>query len=290
MSDAKDFPSAEFFHRLSADENGYRKLADWLKTTTGIHMPPTPKNFTLMASRLSKVMIRLGLRTYAELHRNLLDGDPSVQKAFIEALTTNKTEFFREAHHFEILPRIVENIVQHKTELRLWCAAASRGHEPYSILMTLLESGFNLQTHRLKFLATDIDQTVLEAASKGVYRADELMDVSSSLRSKYMVKLRDTAAGERWKFRDELRNLITFAGFNLVGFPYGFQHKFDIIFCRNVLIYFDPKTVLKVKTHLAEALAADGYLFIGHSETGASRVPTLQTMEAAVFKKLQEAS
>jgi chemotaxis protein methyltransferase CheR len=253
-------------------------------------MPPTPKNFTLMASRLAKIMGKLGVSTYAELYQQLEKGDQKAQKAFIEALTTNKTEFFREAHHFKVLPGIVQGILQQKSELRLWCAAASRGHEPYSILFTLLESGFDPRRHRLKFLASDIDQTVLETASKGVYRQEELSEVPKPLRDRYLVKMRDSRQGERWMVRDELRQMITFACFNLVEFPYPFQHKFDIIFCRNVLIYFDRDRVAQVKEHLAQALAPNGYLFIGHSETGSGRVPTLQAIEPALFKKLEEAS
>lgn len=290
MSDFRNLPSGEFFHNLSADEKGYHKLAGWLKTHAGIHMPPTPKNFTLMASRLSKIMGKLGLSSYADVYKMLEKGDAKVQKAFIEALTTNKTEFFREAHHFKVLPAIVQDILHKKSELRLWCAAASRGHEPYTILFTLLEAGLHPMKHSLKFLASDIDQSVLEIASKGVYSADELVDVPAPIRDRYMVKMPDNAKGERWKVRDELRQLITFACFNLVEFPYPFQHKFDIIFCRNVLIYFDRETVVRVKENLAQVLAPDGYLFIGHSETGSGRVASLQTIESAVFKKLEEAS
>lgn len=290
MSDPRSVPNAEFFQRLSTDEHGYHKLAGWLKTHAGIHMPPTPKNFTLMASRLSKIMGRLGIESYAELFQLLQRGDRKVQKAFIEALTTNKTEFFREAHHFKVLPGIVKDILKQKAELRIWCAAASRGHEPYSILFTLLEAGLDPTKHRLKFLASDIDQTVLEEASKGVYRVEEMAEIPGPLRDRYMVKMRDIGRGERWMVRDELRQLITFACFNLIEFPYSFQHKFDIIFCRNVLIYFDRETVTRVKEHLAQVLAPEGYLFIGHSETGSGRVSTLQTIEAAVFKKLEEAS
>ena len=89
--------------------------------------------------------------------------------------------------------------------------------------------------------------------------------------------------------RDELRSLVTFASFNLVAFPYPFQHKFDIIFCRNVLIYFDQETVQKVKEQLAQFLAPHGYLFVGHSESGSGRVPALQTVNAAVYKRQNDA-
>jgi chemotaxis protein methyltransferase CheR len=290
MSDPRTIPSATFFQSLSADEQGYHMLADWLKRTAGIHMPPSPKNFTLMASRLSKAMGGLGLGSYQELYERLQKGDHHVQKVFVEALTTNKTEFFREAQHFQILPRIARDLLLRKKQLRLWCAAASRGHEPYSILFTLLEAGLDPQRHMLKFLASDIDQTVLEAASKGVYCMDELRAVPVPIRDRYFVRLQDKGQGERWKVRDELRDMITFACFNLVEFPYPFQHKFDIIFCRNVLIYFDRDTVAKVKEHLAQVLAPEGYLFIGHSETGSGRIATLQNTDAAVFQKVEEAS
>jgi len=287
---------AENFKRLTEDEVGFQKLSALLKTKTGIYMPVTPKNLTLMAARLAKVLPRFELHDYSEMYKNLQKDEPEILKAFIEAMTTNKTEFFRESQHFDYLPQALKDVMKTKSaqgtprEIRLWCAAASRGHEPYSILITILESGLDPAAWRLRFLASDIDKTVLETASKGVYKEDELKEIPAAIRSKYFNPL--NAAGESGRFlvKEEYRSMISFAQVNLINFPYPFQHKFDIIFCRNVMIYFDPPTTQKVKEQLADALAPQGYLFIGHSETGSGRVPQLQSVESAVFKKTKEAS
>ncbi len=287
---------AEKFKRLTEDEVGFQKLSALLKVKAGIHMPVTPKNLTLMAARMAKVLARFNLQDYSEIFKKLEKDEPEILKAFIEALTTNKTEFFRESQHFDYLPQAVQDIMKTKSaqgsprEIRLWCAAASRGHEPYSILITVLESGLDPAAFRLRFLASDIDKTVLETASKGVYKEEELQEIPPAIRNKYFTKLSDAGASGRFLVKEEYRSMITFSQVNLVNFPYPFQHKFDIIFCRNVMIYFDPPTTQKVKEQLADALAPQGYLFIGHSETGSGRIPQLQTVESAVFKKMKEAS
>ncbi len=285
---------ADLFKKLSEDEKGFTALSVWLKSSAGIFLPLSQKNLTLMAARLSKVIVRFGLKDYQDVHKLLLKGDEALKKDFIEAMTTNKTEFFRESQHFDVLPKVLQDIMRTKQEagapheLRVWCAAASRGHEPYSILFTLLESGLNPVQWRLKFLASDIDQTVLGAGSKGVYKEDEILEVPLAMKEKYFKNMGGQPC--RYLVKDEYREMITFAQVNLIQFPYPFQHKFDIIFCRNVLIYFDREMTQQVKENLAEALAPNGYLFIGHSETGSGRIAALKTVEAALFKKQKEAS
>ena len=128
------------FQKLLADEKGFAHVADALKLRTGIHLPLSSKNLSLIASRLMKVLPNYQIDSYRELVRALQAGHPELEREFIEAMTTNKTSFFRENHHFEILPGLTEQYCQQKIaqgksrELKIWCAAASRGHEPYSIL------------------------------------------------------------------------------------------------------------------------------------------------------------
>jgi chemotaxis protein methyltransferase CheR len=279
------------FDRLVSDDLGYQNLANFLKSRSGIHMPPTAKNQTLMASRLSKVLARFQIDSYRQLHRALERGDAHLEAAFIQALTTNKTEFFREQAHFQLFPRLLEQRLEAKRqskspkEIRIWCAAASRGHEPYTILFTLLRSGFDLQLWRLKFLASDIDLVVLKQAATGVYSEREMEGIPSDIQVDYFKEIAASGGERQFAVRRELRDMITFAPFNLVEIPYAFQFPFDFIFCRNVLIYFDEQTVRKVKDALTEALAPEGVLFIGHSETGGYRPPALETIAMATLRK-----
>lgn len=282
------------FENLIADQKGYTVLADYLKIQTGISMPLNPKNLTLMAARLSKLMAKFGISSYAAFAERLKKGDAHIQRSFIEALTTNRTEFFRENSHFILASRLVPDLLKSKLktkgsqELRIWCAAASRGHEPYSILFTLLEAGLDPKRCRLHFLASDIDRSVLETASKGVYLEDELQSVPPEMLQNYFHSLNPKGSQKRFGVKDEFREMITFANFNLIAFPYKFQHKFDIIFCRNVMIYFERDTIIQVKNQLASALAPQGYLFIGHSETGSGKIDHLKTIDNGVFQKVLE--
>lgn len=160
--------------RLESDDVGYGKIEAILRAETGIKMPINDKNKALMASRLISVLKERGLANYREYARVLNDKNPDDIKELVECLTTNKTEFYREPKHFDLLirelPRILEeNKTAGRREIRIWCAAASTGQEPYTIAITLTESIANLAAWNIKFLASDIDTQVLEKASSGNY-------------------------------------------------------------------------------------------------------------------------
>ncbi len=273
---------------LQKDKDGFQKLSHHLHTTCGIHLPLTDKNLSLMASRLNSILKQYNLNSYGAYHR-LISDDELKTVEFVQALTTNTTHFFREAAHYDYLkiafPKVVDAKKQQgKKQIRVWCAAASTGQEPYSIAMVLLDLLEGAKEFELKFLATDIDLEVLARAARGVYSEAECSKLPTQMRSKYF---RQIGSSENLQFqvKQTLGQSIRFAKLNLLDRQYDFQHPFDIIFCRNVLIYFDRETSHKVVNNLADCMSDHGFLFLGHSESGAARESNLKLVSPAVFQK-----
>lgn len=275
--------------KLQADDKGYRVLADALRQSSGIHMPLNEKNLTLMACRLAPLFKEIRIDSYQTYLNHLRSRDPKVLKQFIEAMTTNTTEFFREAQHFDLFPQVVSKLIErkrneHQMEIRVWCAAASTGQEPYTILMTLIEALPGAISWNIKMLASDIDGEALQKAARGYYKATELKNVNEALLKKYFT-LVESGPNPMYRVKKSLREHVTFAEFNLSTEVYPFQFPFDIVFCRNVLIYFETEMGRTVVNKMVKSMAVGGYLFVGHSETGMVRTTDL-TMEAnAVYKR-----
>ena len=277
--------------RLRCDTRNFTWLSEKLRLLTGINLNETPKNLSLMAARLVRVIERRGLSGYDEYCALLEGGGGDVVEEFISALTTNTTMFFREAPHFETLTRLLPEYIRAKRaqgsgELRVWCAASSSGQEPYSIAMTILEAVPGLNDLNLRVLATDIDLDVLTRASKGTYTEAEMADVAPLFRQKYFRRVK-TERGDHYTILPSLRKLVTFAPFNLMTASYPFKHGFDVIFCRNVLIYFDRAVATTVTDRLGAALAVGGHLFVGHSEVGIVRPGVLVTQASAVYRRVR---
>ncbi len=182
-------------------------------------------------------------------------------EAFINALTTNLTAFFREAHHFPIL---AEHMRKMKGLLTVWCSASSTGEEPYSIAMTLCEA-FGTLSPPVTIVATDIDTNVLETAANGVYAIDRLDKMPKDRAKRFFLKGKGERAG-LVRVRPELRQLVSFKQLNLLGNDWPIAGPFDAIFCRNVMIYFDKPTQGKILSRFAPLMKPQGLLFAGHSE------------------------
>jgi chemotaxis protein methyltransferase CheR len=269
------------------DAAGFERLSLRLKHLAGLEMPTTEKNITLMSCRLNPILRRRGLHTYSEYEKVLDKGDSLVIGEFISAMTTHTTHFFREPSHFTLLPKLLPDLIKarsmaSKGPLRVWCAAASSGQEPYTILMTLLEAQPKLAPDALRFLATDIDRAGLIRAADGSYSRSEVTKLPGALQKKYFYQ---TESPNDLAVKEEYRRLITFAEFNLMMDSYPFQHKFDIIFCRNVLIYFSHEDSAEVCRKLALALEAGGLIFLAHAEVALIRQLKLNQIAPAVFQK-----
>lgn len=272
---------------LQQDIDGFNEIADILKNLTGIHLIQNEKNLFLMAGRLNKVFRKLQITSYAEYIELLKSGQQEYITELVSAMTTNTTEFFREADHFDLLKSVVKEILSRKgsdNELRVWCSASSTGQEPYTIAMVLEEARSSLPPFKLKLLATDIDTDVLQKASNGIYSQREMESVPQLYRQKYFNSLSGDQQG-LYQANAGLRNSIRFAQFNLLTEAYPFKFPFDIIFCRNVLIYFDRPTSSAIISKFAGALGKDSYLFLGHAETGTMQNPNLKSAGAALYQR-----
>jgi chemotaxis protein methyltransferase CheR len=216
----------------------------------------------LVYSRLSRRVRELKLPGFADYLR-LLESDaqsPEWQQ-FINALTTNLTAFFREAHPFPVLAQHVPRLAH---PVRVWCSAASTGEEPYSIAMTLVEA-LGSRAGTATVVATDIDTQVLAQAEAGVFTLEQVAKLSPERLRRFFLKGSGVHAG-KVRVRPELAALVKFAQLNLLESSYGFKEPFDAIFCRNVMIYFDRPTQARVLERFVPVLRSDGLLFAGHSE------------------------
>lgn len=214
-------------------------------------------------SRLARRLRALGLDSFRDYLDQLESrNDADEWEAFTNALTTNLTAFFREAHHFPILADFVKRRAQ---PISVWCSAASTGEEPYSIAMTLIEALGERGAREARVLATDLDTQVLAKADAGVYAFDQVKHLSPERLKRFFLKGTGGHAG-LVKVRPELRAMVRFEQLNLTDADYGLRQTFDAIFCRNVMIYFDKPTQAQVLSRFEPLMKPDGLLFAGHSE------------------------
>ncbi|MBC7786485.1 MAG: chemotaxis protein CheR [Methylophilaceae bacterium] len=216
----------------------------------------------MVYSRIGRRLRLLDMQSF-KMYLDQLEqvNDAEEWEAFVNSLTTNLTSFFREEHHFPIL---ADHLVSLKKPIRIWCSAASTGEEPYTIAITACEA-FGTLTPPVEIIATDIDTNVLSTASRGVYPNDRISKLPNQLLKQYFQ--RGTGAQEgAVRVRNELKALINFHPLNLLGNNWIVKEPFDVIFCRNVMIYFDKPTQTKVLSRFALLMKPHGLLFAGHSE------------------------
>ena len=276
---------------LLSDSRGFDQLAEIIQSLSGITLPNNDKNRTLMAGRIHPLLQKYQLANYSQLAQLLESGaNKELENSFVSSLTTNTTHFFRESTHYDVLKLYLEEKISQKGFLsqsfRVWCSASSSGQEPYSMLMTLLNSGLPIDQGILEFIATDIDLEILKKASRGRYTQDEVSQVSLPLRQTFFQEVKDEKDQINFKVQHKYRQLINFAKFNLITDRPAFKDKFDIIFCRNVLIYFEKETATAVIDMLISQTKSGGLLFLGHVETGLIKNKNVKAISHAVYKKL----
>ena len=220
----------------------------------------------MVYSRLARRLRATGIQSFANYLDDLEAGRMDREwESFTNALTTNLTSFFREAHHFPLLLDHLTAVRKRDTRpLTIWCSAASTGEEPYSIAMTACEA-FNTLTPPVHIVATDIDTNVLSTASNGVYPMERLDKMSPERLRRFFLKGKG-AHGGMARVRPELRNLVTFKQLNLLADGWPLEGQFDAIFCRNVMIYFDKPTQRKILGRFVPLMKPHALLFAGHSE------------------------
>lgn len=226
----------------------------------------------LVYSRVSRLLRQYHFKDFDEYCICLNQGDPQIEHEFINAITTNYTAFMRENHHFEylrdaMLPKIIERNFLSK-KIRIWSAGCSTGEEPYSISIVVNDSLPELKGWDVKILATDIDSEVIASAKRGIYKQSEINqmpDYYSKRSSQYFTINNDN---ESATIKDQYKKIVHFKLFNLMcNDDWPMKGPFDIIFCRNVMIYFDRESQNSIINHLTELLSLNGYLILGHSES-----------------------
>lgn len=255
--------------RLTITDNEFRQLRQFIQDHTGIALSEHKQ--ALVCSRLSKRLRHHGLQHYSDYYVLLVERDPKGMEliAMINAITTHKTEFFREQHHFLFLKEVVFPSYQknpnREKPFRLWSAATSSGEEAYSLAMTALEAMPSFNEKNINILATDIDTDVLSHAANGIYTQSLATQIPEALLHRYFLKGQESNEG-KILVKPLLKSLVHFHRLNLLDNPWPMHKKFDVIFCRNLLIYFDKATQSDMFRRMAGALRPGGYLMLGHSE------------------------
>ncbi|WPE19091.1 protein-glutamate O-methyltransferase CheR [Shinella zoogloeoides] len=243
------------------------EIAAMIYADAGIYLNETKAS--LVYSRLSKHIRQLGLKGFRD-YCTLVSSPAgaAARREMLSHLTTNFTRFFRENHHFDhmrtdVLPELLAR-ARNGGRVRIWSAACSDGQEPYSIALTVLSLMPNVADYDFRILATDIDPKILAIARAGAYDATALETVSPAMRKQFF---RESESGgrQKWQIDDRVKRLITFNELNLMA-QWPFKGPFDVIFCRNVVIYFDEPTQMKIWSRFAGMLGENGHLYIGHSE------------------------
>ena len=249
-----------------------RQFADFsafIAQHLGIKMPPSKQ--VMLQSRLHRRLRELGLDSFAEYHERFFR-DEAAQADEIEHLlnlaTTNKTDSFREPEHFDILAReILPRWLQQPTGsvFRLWCAGCSTGEEPYTLAITLMEARAR-QSFEFSILATDVSTRVLQHARTAIYSEEQIAPIPQPLRAKYLLRSRDRQ-NRQYRIVPEVRAHVSFGHLNFLAPDYGLRELMDVVFFRNVMIYFDRPTQTDVVTKICHHLRPGGHLFIAHSES-----------------------
>jgi chemotaxis protein methyltransferase CheR len=253
-------------HEFPLRDRDFHRISDLVMATTGIVISEKKRAF--IHGRLGRRLRALGLANFNEYCRVLDGPDGDAERhVLVNAITTNHTSFFREPHHFEylaktILPAIFRQREKANHRLRIWSAGCSTGEEPYTLAMTLRDCQLPLSAWDIRILGTDLDAGVVAHAAAGLYDDERVQSIPRNFRDMYVMEQPDG----RGSMALALRSLITFKPLNLLD-EWPMRGPFDIIFCRNVVIYFDKPTQRDLFDRYADILKPDGWLIVGHSES-----------------------
>ena len=257
-------------HDEKMSTRDYTRLSNLIYEQAGIRLGPEKK--TMLEARIKRRLKALNLDSY-DRYCNQLFGPRGLKEELvplIDVVTTNKTDFYREPGHFGFL---VDRALPELTAgegggrpLLVWSAGCSTGEEPYTLAIVLSEYALAHPGFRFRILATDISTTVLAKAELGVYSCEAAEPVPSAIKRKYFMRSRDDGSN-RVRVVPELRRLVEFRRLNFMDVDYGLSERADVIFCRNVIIYFDRPTQERMLKKLSDNLVPHGYMFVGHAET-----------------------
>jgi chemotaxis protein methyltransferase CheR len=274
-------------YKAELSEEDFNVFSRFIYTEFGIKMPPIKR--VMLQGRLLKRIRDLGLNSYSDYKKFLFskEGQDKELLHFLSVVTTNKTDFFREPAHFiflndEVLPGFIPSTTQRP--LKVWSAGCSSGEEPYTISIVLNEFERLNPFFKFEILGTDISSNVLEKAARGVYSLERVSAIPLELKKRYFLKSKDSQ-NSTVRVSPLLQKKLRLAYLNLMDPVYNIKDTFDVIFCRNVLIYFDRATQEKVITKLCNHLKPGGYFFIGHSESLSGMTVPLEHVKPTIFRK-----
>jgi chemotaxis protein methyltransferase CheR len=275
--------------QVGLSEEEYTLFANLVYSLSGINLGDNKKE--MVKARLMKRMRVHGFTSYRQYYDFVLhDSSGEEIQYLLNAISTNVTSFFREMRHFDFmtqtaLPEIVERKRRERSnKIRIWSSASSTGEEIYSILMTVMDFLGAGHSWDVKILGTDISTQALQVAQQGAYYADKVKGVPLRSLDRYFDKIK-SQDGIVFRVKEQFRRMTVFGKLNLMRESYPFQGKFDIIFCRNVMIYFDKQTQHNLVMRLCRYLDEDGYLLIGHSESLMGADLPLKNVSTAIYKK-----
>ena len=268
----------------------FKKLSRFIGEKIGIKMPDVKKG--MVESRLRKRLRTLKIETYHDYCTYLFspEGMADELNAFINVITTNKTDFFREPEHFTFLanhalPDILSSFYRTgERSVKIWSSACSRGAEPYTIAMVLADFQSTHPNFNFSILASDISTEVLDIGKKGIYSGQEIDPISLDYRKKYLLRSKDRKK-DLFRIIPELRSRVNFVQLNLITDDYRITDKMDVIFCRNVIIYFSKETQDTLMWRLCGQLRPGGYMFMGHSELLDCRTLPLYSVAPTIYKR-----
>ncbi len=276
----------------SLSKQDFLNLSSFIYSNLGIKMPE--KKSTMLVGRLNKRLRALGLANFKE-YCNFLFSPEGLEEELvhlINAVTTNKTDFFREPGHFSYLTQKALPELQGlrrlepRWKLKVWSAGCSTGEEPYTLAMVLADIQAGQQNFDYEILATDISTKVLDIARRAVYPTERIQPIEPIFRKKFLLKGRNRQ-NPQVRIVPELRKKIRFGRLNFMDDDFGLPEKVDIIFCRNVIIYFDKQTQEKLMLKFCRYLNEGGYLFLGHSESLHGYTTPLVQVAPTIYRKLR---
>lgn len=275
---------------LALKSSEFRKITQLAQERAGLSLRSGKE--ALVAARLGKKLRQRGIQSFAEYYQRVLADETGQELVeLIDALTTNHTSFLRERAHFDFLARAVDAEFRNERVLEIWSAACSTGEEPYSIVMCLADAFARsgaASARGMRVLATDISTRVLTIAQRGIFRAERFRELPDTWRKDYLLRGRGKSEGF-FKVKPEIARPIEFARLNLVE-PFQLERQLHVIFCRNVMMYFDKPTQQDIVQRLGRRLAPGGYLFVGHSESLTGVQHGLEYVCPAVYRRSRPAA
>ena len=289
MNNKRD--NSSFITGVRLTEREFRRLGEFIHAKYGIKMPPAKQ--TMLQARLQKRLRTLGMGSFKE-YLEFLFSPEGMREELVEmvnVVTTNKTDFYREPTHFTYLvktalPELISSTgAGIRRPLGIWSAGCSTGEEPYTLAMVLSEFAKDIDGFRFFILATDISTKVLQTAALGIYNEEKVEPVPSDIKKKYLLRSKDKKK-RHVRIVPELRAKVQFRPLNFMDGDFDMRESMDVIFCRNVIIYFDRPTQEGLLNRLANHLVPKGYLFMGHSETLSGLKVPLSLVAPTVYRKI----